>query len=292
MLRIAAFLPVLLAAAPAWAQFDAPIYVAPASSYTGPGDIVSGWVAWYGLRAFSGATAGTKAANICNSGDVNCTDVNTLANGDFDVTTAQAAPLNCGGTGGTCTIKTWYDKSGNGHDVSQATIASRPTLSFSCINTSLPCMVASASQSLGPATIGTIPNPRSVEMVSEQTSNTGNNQVLVDNASFISVFYASAGNTSLFCGSTINSAAATDNAFHAIEDVCQSGTGLKSITVDSTTSTFTETVAGPGGGESVTTPDPVNGTLKLTEVGIWNGAFSGANISALHANASSFWGTP
>src|SRR5258706_14710917 len=114
--------------------------------YQGPGNVVTtGWIFWFGLRAFSAATAGTKAANICNSGDANCADVNTLANGNFDVATATGAPLNCGGAGGTCTIKTLYDKSGATNcttacDFTQATIASRPTLVFNCINTTLPCI--------------------------------------------------------------------------------------------------------------------------------------------------------
>ena len=44
-----------------------------AAAYSGPGDVVTtGWVWWFGLRAFSAATAGTKAANICWSTGGSC----------------------------------------------------------------------------------------------------------------------------------------------------------------------------------------------------------------------------
>ena len=89
-----------------------------AAGYTGPGDCsgcLTTYSVWYGLSAFSAATAGTKAAHVCNASSV-CADINTLTNGKFDVATAQAGTTNCGGAGGQCTITTMYDKSGNGND--------------------------------------------------------------------------------------------------------------------------------------------------------------------------------
>src|ERR1700733_9426847 len=44
-------------------------------SYTGPGDVVPGALAWWGLRAYGAATAGTKAINICRASDSTCEDI-------------------------------------------------------------------------------------------------------------------------------------------------------------------------------------------------------------------------
>jgi hypothetical protein len=55
------------------------ICVSPAASYTGPGDVVSGAKAWYGLRAYSAATAGTKAIRLCDHLGANCADISTSA---------------------------------------------------------------------------------------------------------------------------------------------------------------------------------------------------------------------
>src|SRR5262249_23860887 len=109
------------------------------SSYVGPLDVVGASKICASLRACSAALAGTKVANICNSGDANCADLNSLANGDFDVTTAQGSPLNWGGAGGTCTIKWLYNQpaglncsGGTTCDMLNNTAANRPTLVFNC----------------------------------------------------------------------------------------------------------------------------------------------------------------
>jgi len=47
--------------------------------YTGPGDVVSGAAAWYGVRAYSAATRGNPALNLCNVNDATCSDVSTDA---------------------------------------------------------------------------------------------------------------------------------------------------------------------------------------------------------------------
>jgi hypothetical protein len=76
-------------------------------SYVGPGDVVASPLVWYGLRAVSAsyATAGSKLANICNASDANCADVSSTSSGNFNVATATGSPSNCGGAGGTCTVK-------------------------------------------------------------------------------------------------------------------------------------------------------------------------------------------
>jgi hypothetical protein len=82
-----------------------------APSYTGPGNVVSGAVAWWGVSAYNTAAAGTKAINACNTQvgvDVLCADFLTSAS------TGQLIITTIGGVACTtnCTIKTFYDQSG------------------------------------------------------------------------------------------------------------------------------------------------------------------------------------
>lgn len=76
-----------------------------ASAYTGPGDIVSGATAFYGLRAYSAAVAATgtqKAVNVRRASDNATQDILILTNGNLDV--ASAATF--AGTDATATCST------------------------------------------------------------------------------------------------------------------------------------------------------------------------------------------
>ena len=267
----------------------------PVASYVGPSDAVSGvtWEFWVGLRAFSAATAGTKAANICNSGDANCADINTLANGKFDVATAQGAPLNCGGSGGTCTVKTLYDKSGNGRDVSQATAASRPTLTFSCIG-SLPCMtVASGQGGMQTAGFFTISQPLTMIAAANQTSNAGafENVLTGDVGTNNSVDFSSTdNNAACFAFPTKQNVAATDGSWFALQ--CLANGTSSSFTVNGSTTTFSGGTTGTGGQKFVVagTGTPPHFIGKMVEDSISSTGFSSGQLSAMNSNIRNYWG--
>ena len=73
-----------------------------AAGYTGPGDIVSGAVAWYGLRAYSSAQTGgtTKSVNVRRASDNTTQDIVILASGALDIASAQTfAGVDATGTG-------------------------------------------------------------------------------------------------------------------------------------------------------------------------------------------------
>ena len=69
-------------------------------SYTGPGDVVSGATAWYGLRAYNAAyaTGSNKAINIRRASDNTTTNIVILSNGNLDIATANTFA----GTDATC----------------------------------------------------------------------------------------------------------------------------------------------------------------------------------------------
>jgi hypothetical protein len=68
-----------------------PSVTPPPVSYVGPGDIVSGATAWYGLRAYNAAYAAgaNNAINIRRASDNTTTNIVILANGKLDIATAN-----------------------------------------------------------------------------------------------------------------------------------------------------------------------------------------------------------
>lgn len=96
-------------------------------AYTGPGDLKT-FTGWWGLRAYSAATAGNNCADIAATSSGAVTTVKTLANGNFDVASANAA---LGGNAGF--ISKLYDQTGNGHDVTQATAANKPKITLNAL---------------------------------------------------------------------------------------------------------------------------------------------------------------
>lgn len=264
----------------------------PPVNFTGPGDVqVSGWSGWWGFRAFSKATAGTKAAQLClHSTPGTCQDINTLANGNFD--TASAASF-CTSA---CDVAKLYDQSGNALDASQATAANRPSYTASCIN-SLPCMtVAGGSQGLATGNHNGGPPVTMVGMASN-TSNTGFGQnVIADGGNGNQLnYHAATTQIEMDCLTGGAVATVTGSAFHAMEGVCASGTNGIVLVVDSAVTTATGTVTATGANPIDVTQGNGNGGFSLvgsfTEGGMLAGtALTSTVMQSLDANVHSYWG--
>ena len=268
-----------------------------APTYAGPGDVVAGGLSWWGLRAYSAAKAGTKAANICNTADMNCADVNTLANGDFDVATATGAPLNCGGAGGTCTVKTIYDQAAGspggincsaGCDLTQSTIGTRPTLVFNCLGSTKPCMACNGSQNLSASLVGSVTSPFTISAVGKRTGNT---------SAFSDIFGTASGGVQLLFNSSPNQlglytgafvlGAATDNVFHAVQTISDVSTGTTYIDGSSNSGT-SGVVALTIGWTICDNNNPLTG--NVTEVGTWPFSFNGTQLPNMNTNQHAYWG--
>lgn len=274
------------------------ILIALGSKYSGPGDVVSGAMAWWGLRAYSNAKAGTKAANICNASDTNCADVNTLTNGNFDVATSQGAPLNCGGAGGTCTVKTLYDQSGStlcigstACNLTNTTIANRPTLTFNCVG-ALPCMTWASPtvqvlSSLG--LIATQSQPFSVSAVGERTGAFTSIGDIAGGASNGFQFgFGGSANTALLYAGTITTATAADSTLHALQGLANGASSV--ISVDGSPTNVSAGANTLFSGSVLTMGKNNNGLTGLVmEQGLWGSSIS-SSFSALSINQHAYWG--
>lgn len=285
------------------AQFSPLLWAAPAGGactggFTSVGDLsISGVVGFYGLRSWSCATAGSKVANICNATDANCADVNSTAAGGLDTTAAAGAPLNCGGTGGTCTIKTFYELSGGGGgNPTQATIANRATLSFNCVNTSLPCAIFGTNTIYTSGAAVASANVVNFGLVfNDSAGGTGTQRNLVGLAATYQL-RLSGGAGSVFCSpDTTNLNPVSTSVWHTALAVCAAISGTYIDYVDNSALT-----GGAATGTGIT-GDVIQlgqGTAsgnndKITEAFVFAGSagLTSGNATSICHNERLYWGT-
>lgn len=271
----------------------------PPPSYTGPGDVVASAVFGGGLRAYSAATAGSKAINVCLASDVACADLSTDAStGALVITTVGG--FSCAVV--TCTVKTIYDQTGNNAcsgstpcDFTQATELKRGTLVVNCIG-SLPCIATSVNSNPGYLTSGNSPGTAQPFTCSFVAMNTAPGQgALFSAKATVQIGYHSSGANVAFiyAGSSVPTATASDGAFHAIQAVFNNASS--DIYVDgSTNPSNLGSSTGMDGASSIVllTADigsqPMEG--QFSELWCWGSAFSSGQKSSMNSNQHSYWG--
>jgi hypothetical protein len=250
--------------------------------YVGPGDIVSGARAWWGLRAYSAAAAGSNAIRVRRITDDAEQDIATLANGKLDITSA----VKFLGTGGSrLRVVKLYDQTGGGFDLVQSNTALQPELWFDVLPTKPSMRILGTAKLENASLSGSLSQPYTIAAVGERfAAYTTFGAALYWNGGDDGLFWHTAANTvSLWAAGANFTAAAADDVFHTLAGVANGASS--SLTVDGSTtngslssSVFTGTVV-MGDGSS----------LDFAEVGIWNTAFSGTQLTNMDANQSSFW---
>ena len=286
-----------------WGSVTGNKAIAP-SNYVGPGDVVSGATAYYGLRAYNraAAVAGTNAAIIKNTTTAETCNTPLGINGGLSGVVAGCSGSSSGDTiavfcalsGGPCTVAQLYDQTGNGNGVSRGQSALQPALSLSCLN-GLPCLQSQLSTSLGLASSGNVQTPAAASVVytaARTGNNTSLNYVFCDcsntTGDIIVGFGTSANSGYAFAGTAATISAVNDNSTHAVA-VTFVGSG-SSFCADGIC-----TAISPG----TNTPDEplrvgyraLGCTCNIFEAGLWPVQFSGAQIASMCANQYNYWGT-
>jgi hypothetical protein len=262
-------------------------------SYIGPGDLgITTPLAWSGLRAFSSATRGNAAINVCNVADVACADMIS------DATTGALVITTIGGSDCSivvCTVKKIYDQTAGGNctgscDLVQNTIASRATLTVSCSGlTSSPCLTFNGTSAVYQSPL----------------SFTGPSQPYVFNYVFNHTFTAARQDLGPSVGVNLSGAANEVFCVFGSFDQLASGSGLDgnwgslSVLGNSTSSDIHINSTAPNivdcGNGTLTTQFQLGGASSflngsVVEVGAWNDGPSSSTMDTLSANAHTFWG--
>lgn len=275
-----------------------------AAGYSGPGDIVSGAKAWWGLRGYNAAYTG-NAANICTPLDAVCLDVTINATGGLNTTTLGT--LACNNVTTICTVKTIYDQSGSTNcvgplacDLTQTTIAFRPTYvapgaANGCPSTALPCMCfnGAASQRFyvnGTPQINSISQPFTYSALVNKTAGSVAVGLTFTDTPFNAIGYRTTANNQIYTyAGTLATATASDGVYHAIQAVFSNTSS--DINIDGSVNTVSTGTDGTGGSIGIGW-DTGTGyfTGCITEIGIWPSAFSSGQSTSMSANQHSYWG--
>jgi hypothetical protein len=255
------------------------------SSYTGVGNIqTTGVITYYSSRAYNGANAGLKSIVLCDSGDAHCADALT------DATTGAVVPPasnpNCT-AGHACTVKEYYDPTGNGFDMIQTSEANR----FVFDPTTGCATGTSASQGYVSASTKSQSQPYSMGTVSSRTGGGATYQGVLYNLSGTGAWigYPNIADTAIISTSAVGlNAAATDNALHSLQGMYNGASSKIAIDGSSTT--------GGAGTDALSSTFNLSGAaLGTVFVGTFceGYVFAGdisANFAAISTNQRAFWG--
>jgi hypothetical protein len=258
--------------------------------YNGPGDVVSGANAWWGLRAYSSATIGGNAVRLRRDGENAEQNFTTLADGSLDV--ASIATFKWAAN---LFVVTLYDQTGNGFTATQATAANQPALVLNGLG-SLPVIQFSSTHHVA-ATGYTQAVPVTIPAVVQRPSNAGLSNWLFanDGGYWLIEFHSSDNQARLIVSGVVfvPDVPATDAVWHSIQALIPPNTLTAHLNVDgaSTTGTASSTInltnasigIGPNSFRNV-------GTINMTEIGIWPLSFTGGQFSAMNSNQQNYWG--
>lgn len=262
--------------------------------YAGPGDVVSGAVGWWGLRAYSLLSIGINAIRLRRSSDNAEQNFVTVAGGGLDMTA-----INTFRGAASLFVVKLYDQSGNSRDMLQATAANQPAFTLNILGSSntLPIMQGNGS-TFGLQTAfswATGSQPYSFSHVAKsKTTEVGFLSQISDKASFdinVARFVGTPNSQQLSAPTGVNFSFLAD-AWHRTQIVLNAASSTimvdaASVSVNPGANNFNAAASvsllsgvNPGGGEF--------GNYDCVEYGVWIGDFT-AQRSALDSNQQAYW---
>ena len=266
-----------------------------ATGYTGPGDLgISGIQAFYGLRCYSTSFTGTIAQIFDAATGTTTETILTCPGGGVINETVNPLSTTCAAG---CVIQALFDQSGQNNCsgvciVFNNTNARRATFTRNCIG-SLPCATraggANTLYGLFSGSFPTIAQPFTVSTVCERTGATTTQTACIwpsNGGGFVGPS-ATANDWTLYAGTIVNSSAA-DNVIHAAQVIYNGASST--FYLDGSSNTINPGTLGTQSALFIMsdTNNSLNG--NFFEAGVWSGAFSGAQLSAMNANQHAYWG--
>lgn len=245
------------------------------SYYAGPGDIVSGASAWWGLRAFSSATAATACVIVRRDSDNTTATINTLPDGTFDLATATAFA-----NGASLFTQQLYDQTANGQHLVQMVTANQPKLFLESRGSFVG--FSSGTTTLSSVASSTLPQPFSESIVGS-CSTTSSTVTFAPNLALVSSGAGIRLNGTLSTstgGSAFTTIVAIGNA--ASSSIAVGSGGSNTGSGSSTGVSFPVTYGGAGSGFGFYSGE-------IGEAGIWPLAFTAPQQAALISNQNAFW---
>ena len=259
-------------------------------SYTGAGDIVPGALAYGGLRAYTAALASSNTAliDIVDSGNANLTTIHAVSSGG-----PNTSEISGWSGSGTKFITKISDQTGNGNHWLQATVANMPILTANVIGSLYGMQFDNASsQILITATGGPDQSqPFTFSYVAKRTGNTSALNSVLYQSNVIAGFDNTADAVFVYAGSLQGGIAASDNAFHAVQNIFDGASS--DVVVNGSSNSVSP---GPGALASASSiyfgGDNINRCVTgfIQEGGIWSIGFSAGQKTSMNSNQHTYWG--
>lgn len=259
--------------------------------YTGPGDVVASAVGWWGLRAYNAAyaTALGNAIEVCTAADALCTVIHVTATGGLnssDLTTSGCSAIT------TCTAKTLYDQSGNGHNCTQATIGNRYTFDPNKVSTGKPSLQDSGGNTtMACASVANTAVPWSFVMMGMMHTTPGGNVRVFIGADPQGILAGPGPKFELYAGSVaVEGTNLTLDTFYAVVARTDgSGSGGVINRSGTVTSSLAPGSNSTGGGANIGGSGLTNNG-SFSEGGIWASNFSTGDTTSMVSNIVGWWG--
>jgi hypothetical protein len=263
------------------------------AAYVGPGDIIGGSLAWWGLRGYTAAYAlpgNNPAIDVVKTSDgSSLTTIKILSNGSLDIATVISL-------GFAVSVTKIYDQSGNGNHLAQSTLSQMPALALNVIG-SLPSMQFAAGSSQYLFTDSVAYNqaqPFTSSAVAQRTAVFTSLATYLGAGNFLNQFSSTANEIDFINGFDFIRGSAADSAFHAVQSNCRTSTdstiyidgsltspGITAGTNSLINNGFMGANRGGGGTQFI--------TGYVSEGGFWGGD-QGASNSAMNTNQHAYWG--
>jgi len=261
----------------------------PVAPYAGPGDVVSGAAAWWGLRAYTKAGIGANAIRLRRDGASPTEQdfVTVSPGGGLDISSITSFK----GSDNLFVVKL-YDQTGNSHDQAQTTTANQPGFSLGILG-SLPSMVfeISSSQylvSVGATITSAQPFQASVVARSTPTLATGGSISTTNTSMLLAEFDASA--IRMYVNGTSFSPSVTQNVWHAVQSTVNGASSV--LYIDGSSNSGTVDTTGLSSDLFYMGNDAFSSFFRgnIMEGGIWLTPFSGTDNSNMNTNQHNYYG--
>jgi hypothetical protein len=277
---------IISAAAGSFAFTGQDVTLTKSSSYTGPGDLVSGATGWWSCaRAYTAAFAagGTAIMDLVDQAGANPVTINILSTGFVDIPAISAWVTANSVT--TIRVTKLYDQTGNAFHATNATLTTMPALTLTALN-GLPVMTLTAARGdrLNTATT-TQAQPFSLMAVAQRTANFTTEQGLVGaTPTSIDLQFTATTNQGRASAGSVITATANNSAWHTMTGVLNGASSA--LVVDGAATT------GAGGSNALSAVglrigrSSSGGSLdgQIAECGIWPAALDSTQYGNLNTN--------
>lgn len=266
----------------------------PVVSYTGPGDVVSGALGWWGLRAYSLASIGSNAVRLRETGGSTEQDFATVAGGGLNLAAIAAFK-----GANNVFITKLYDQTGNGNDLVQATAIRQPQFLAGTLGT-LPAIryIVANPSALVTSTTFTQAQPFTWITVAQRSGGFSTIANIMSagptSADQWGPYNAPNGWFLDTAAALMNYSPVSDSAFHGLAVVPNGASTLIGVDGSLLTPPFSPGTTGLSADNLYTGTyiDDINNPFDgySTEIGFWGSGFTSGQIASMSTNQHTYWG--